>query len=473
MKTRIVVIGGGITGLSAAHRLTELNSEKNLSLEIVVLEQSNALGGVISTIEKDGFLIEEGPDSFITTKPWALNLSNRLGLTEDLIETNDDRRRTFVLFKGKLVPLPEGFIMLAPTRILPFLTTPLFSWKGKARMLMDLFIGGKKQNDESLASFVRRRLGREALERVAQPMISGIYTADAEKLSLRATMPQFLEMEEKYGSVIKGMYQSYRSKGKSVKKDSGARYSLFMSFKKGMSTLVDALNNRLPGGSVKLNQTVNSIIPVKGGWKISTDDSVYNAGGVIITTPSFVAARLIYEFDEPCASLLSSIEYASSAVVILAYKKADISRYAEGFGFVVPMIEKSGLIACSFSSEKFSGRAPEDHIVLRAFVGGAIHPEKLLLPDSEMIDTAQRELGLILGIKSNPLFAAVKRYPDSMPQYFVGHLELLGRIKKELAKHKGLEVAGNAYGGVGIPDCIYSGERAAEKLLDAIQKDLS
>ncbi|MEQ9618569.1 MAG: protoporphyrinogen oxidase [Deltaproteobacteria bacterium] len=471
MKKRIVVIGGGITGLSAAHRLTELSNEKNLDLDVALLEKTGVLGGVISTIERDGFLIEEGPDSFITTKPWALNLSNRLGLAGEIIETNDEKRRTFVLLDGKLAPLPEGFIMLAPTRIYPFLTTPLFSWKGKARMLMDLFIARRQQSDESLASFVRRRLGREALERVAQPMISGVYTADPEKLSLRATMPQFLEMEERYGSVIKGMYHSYKKRGEGVKRESGARYSLFLSYREGMRTLVDALGKSLPDGSVRLNQTVNSLRPVEGGWEVSTEETVYQASGVVLATPSFAAARLLKAFDEPCASLLSDIEYASSAVVILAYKKEDLSNYAHGFGFVVPTIERSGLIACSFSSEKFSGRAPEGYIVLRAFVGGAINPEKLLLSDSEMIDMVERELGVILGINSRPLFTIVRRYPDAMPQYLVGHLELLDRIKEELAKHRGLEIAGNAYEGIGIPDCVNSGERAAERVLETIQRD--
>lgn len=338
-------------------------------------------------------------------------------------------------------------------------------------MLMDFFIPRNQQSDESLASFVRRRLGGEALERVAQPMISGVYTADPERLSLRATMPQFLEMEERYGSVIKGMYHNYRKRKESVKTDSGARYSLFLSFRKGMTTLVRALRNSLPDGSVKLNQSVNSVRPADEGWEVSTDETAYQASGIIITTPSFVTARLIKAFDEPCASLLSDIEYASSAVVILAYKKKDISKYAHGFGFVVPMTEKSGLIACSFSSEKFSGRAPEGYTVLRVFVGGEINPEKLLLSDSEMIDMAERELSVILGIESRPSFTVVKRYPDAMPQYRVGHLELLESIKNELAKHRGLEIAGNAYSGVGIPDCVYSGERAAEKVLETIQQD--
>lgn len=468
MPKRVIVIGGGITGLSAAHRLSELSRDKNLNLEILLLEKSDRPGGVISTIEKDGFLIEEGPDSFITSKPWGLNLCGRLGLDGELIETNKDNRRTFILRDGRLVPLPDGFIMLAPTRILPFLRTPLFSWHGKLRMLMDLVIPRKNPQDESLSSFVRRRLGREALERAAQPMISGVYTADPEKLSLRATMPQFLEMEERYGSVIKGMYHSYRNRKKSGMSDSGARYSLFVSFRKGMGTLVDALIKELPGGCIRLGVTVRDITETNDGWDVATDGGVINASGVIVTTPAHVTGGLIENASKPCATLLREIEYASSAVIIFAYRKEDIERSLDGFGFAVPVVEGSSMIACSFSSEKFAGRAPEGCTLLRAFVGGAISPEKYRMDDSAITGGVERELSALLGIKSKPLFTIIRRHPDAMPQYHVGHLELVERIQRETNKLKGLVLAGNAFGGVGIPDCIDSGESASERLLQSL-----
>lgn len=468
MQKRIIVIGGGITGLSAAHRVAELARENNRNIEILLFEQSNKLGGNISTVERDGFLIEEGPDSFITTKPWALNLSRRLGLEGELIETNDDKRRTFILHNNNLVPLPDGFMMLAPTQILPFLKTPLFTWHGKLRMLFDLFISKKQPGDESLASFVRRRLGREALERVAQPMISGVYTADPENLSLRATMPQFLEMEEKYGSIIKGMYNCYRSRGKNSKSVSGARYSLFVSFRDGMKTLVEALRNCLPEESVRLGQKVVNLTSRDGGWSVETEDAVYDSSGVIITTPAYAAARLLVNVDTPCASLLSEIEYASSLVVILAYRKEDISNKLDAFGFVVPRVENKSIIACSYSSEKFKNRAPEGYTVLRAFVGGAINPEMYQLEDEEIISTVEGELSRLLGIGSKPVFTIIKRYPKSMPQYSVGHLELVEQIMTGISRHKGLELAGNAFGGVGIPDCAHSAEQAAERLLQSV-----
>lgn len=451
--------------------MTELAGENNQNIEILLLEQSGKLGGNISTVEKDGFLIEEGPDSFITTKPWALNLSRRLGLNGELIETNDDKRRTFIVHNDKLVPLPDGFMMLAPTQIMPFLKTPLFTWHGKLRILLDLFISKKQPGDESLASFVRRRLGREALERVAQPMVSGVYTADPENLSLRATMPQFLEMEEKYGSIIKGMYNSYRNKGKDGKSASGARYSLFVSFRGGMKTLVEALRSRLPEESVRLGQKAVNLTPKDGGWNVETEDAAYDASGVIVTTPAYVTARLLENVNPLCASLLSEIEYASSLVVILAYKKQDISNKLDGFGFVVPRVENKSIIACSYSSEKFVNRAPEGYTVLRAFVGGAINPDVYRLGDKEIISAVERELSRLLGIGSQPVFSIIKRYPKSMPQYSVGHIELVERIMKGMSGNRGLELAGNAFGGVGIPDCVHSAEQAAERLLHDIKAE--
>lgn len=468
MPKRVIVIGGGITGLSAAHRLSELGRDKNLNLEIILLERSDRLGGVISTVKRDGFTIDEGPDSFITSKPWGLNLTNRLGLDGELIETNPEKRRTYILHRGRLIPLPEGFFMLAPTMIMPFLKTPLFTWRGKMRMLMDLAIPKKAPADESLASFVRRRLGREALDLAAQPMISGVYTADPEKLSLRATMPQFLELEERHGSVIRGMYRNFRSVKKGAPAGSGARYSLFVSFRYGMNTLVDAIVKKLPEGSIRTGVAVEGIAQTYDGWQISSDCGPLDVSGVILATPAYVTAGLLGDTSSGCASLLRQIEYASSAVVIQAYRKDDIGRELDGFGFVVPRVEGSSIIACSFSSEKFPGRAPEGYTVMRVFVGGAVSPERYIPDDVRMTETVREELSEVLLIKSKPVFTIIKRYPNAMPQYHVGHMDLVEKINKEIRKLDGLEVAGNAFGGVGMPDCVNSGERAAERLLQSL-----
>lgn len=460
MTKRIVVVGGGITGLSAAHRLTELR-EEGLDIEILLIERTTNLGGVISTVNKDGFLIEHGPDMFFTKRPWALDLSKRLGLEDGLIETNEAKRGTYVLWKKKLVPVPEGFLMLAPSKIIPFLKTPLFSWSGKIRMLADLFISKKDSSDETLASFVRRRFGNEALERVAQPMIGGIYTADPEKLSLKATMPQFLEMEQKYGSVIKGMLYNKQDN----KKDSGARYSQFLSFKNGMQTLVNALEKRLPEETIFLEESVNHIKRNDKKWEVKTDKRKLSVSGVIVTTPSYHAASFLQDIDSDIASELSSIEYASSAVVIFAYKKEYISQKLNGFGFVVPSVEKSNLIACSFSSIKYNGRAPDSHILIRAFVGGALNPQILKFEDNQIIEDARGEIEEILRIKGNPEFCLITRYRDAMPQYHIGHLDKVANIREKLLEYNGIEIAGNAYSGVGIPECVHSGEQAAEKIV--------
>lgn len=461
MAKRIVVIGGGITGLSAAHRLTELKGENNLDIEVILIEKTDKLGGAVTTVKKDGFLIELGPDMFFTKKPWALNLSKQLGLEKEFIETNESKRGTYVLWKNKLVPIPEGFLMLAPSKIIPFLKTPLFSWGGKLRMMADLFISKKSVRDESLASFVRRRFGDEALERVAQPMIGGIYTADPEKLSLRATMPQFVEMEEKYGSVIKGMLNN----NKDNQHDSGARYSQFLSFTNGMQTLINALEKSLPEESIYLEESVNHIGKNNDNWEIQTDKRKLTASGVIVTTPSYHAASLVRDIDNDLASEIHSIEYASSAVIIAAYKSEMISQNINGFGFVVPNVERSDLIACSFSSIKFDGRAPEGYILIRAFVGGALNPEILELKDDQIIDRAISELKEILGIKDDPEFTLIQRYPQAMPQYHLGHIEKVESIFGKLTKYKGLVLAGNAYSGVGIPECVHSGELAAESII--------
>jgi len=471
---RLVVIGGGITGLAAAHRLMELRLEKSLPMDVLLLEASDRWGGNIATRWQDGFLIEEGPDAFISQKPWALKLCQRIPTCRDkLIQTNEAYRRTFVVHRGRLHPVPEGFYMLAPTKFTPFILSPLFSWRGKARMAMDLILPrGPKQEDESLASFVLRRLGREALERIAQPLVSGVYTSDPQNLSLRATMPRFLEMEEQHRSIILAMRRERfaardgnQAAGQRSRGEGGARYSLFVSFKDGMATLIDALLARLPQGVARLNHRVESLRPDGGGWRVTVaTGETLKADGVIIATPAYQAATLVQAFDPVLAAQLSEIPYASSIVVHLAYRRSDVPHPLDGFGFVVPAIEKRRLIACSFSSVKFAGRAPAGYALLRCFLGGGIQPEIYHLDDDALLEAVRHEMRDLLGITAPPLFSCLSRHPQSMPQYAVGHLQRVAHIRARLQTHRGLLVAGNAYGGVGIPDCVRSGEEAAEKL---------
>ncbi|HET6890332.1 MAG TPA: protoporphyrinogen oxidase, partial [Pyrinomonadaceae bacterium] len=481
--------------LAAANRLVELRDAGLLDFEITLLEATDRLGGVIRTEHRDGFLLELGPDSFIWEKPEALQLAKTIGLEPNLIETNEHHRRSFIVRDGRLRRVPEGFHLLAPSRLWPFVTSDIFSWPGKLRMAMDLVLPRRHINgtaDESLASFVRRRLGCEALERMAQPMVGGIYTANPERLSLRATMPRFLEIEQEHRSLILGMRRRARAQTvPETEGTSGARYSLFLSFDGGMQMLVDQLSARLPAGTARLNTAVESIgyepsqyhhavaggstgqyhRAVAGGWAIeTTSHEVIRADGVCIALPAYATARLVHSTNSALADELDAIQYASTATVNVAYRRADIPHPLNGFGFVVPFIEKRSIIACTFSSVKFPGRAPENHALLRAFVGGAMQPEMFELDDTEMIRRVQNDLHDLLGVKEPPLFTKVTRWSRSMPQYEVGHLERVSRVEEQLSRLPGLRLASNAYNGAGIPDCIRSGEIAADTIYHELPK---
>lgn len=461
---RVVVIGGGISGLTAAHRLTELNP----ALDLTLIEGSARLGGTLRTDPREGFLLERGPDSFITEKPEAVALAKRLGLESRLIETNNKHRRSFIVRNGRLRPVPEGFQLLAPSRIWPFLTTDIFSFAGKVRMIGDLVLPRKSTNgssDESLSSFVRRRLGREALERMAQPMVGGIYTADPETLSLRATLPRFLDFERDHRSLILAMMR----RGRAQSGTSGARYGLFLSFDAGMEVLVQALKQKLGKCGIKLNTRV-AAIERERWWKLRTDkDETIEADAICLAVPAYVSAQLLTNIDETLAAQLNAIKYASTATINLAFQRSAIQHPLDGFGFVVPFVEKRSLIACTFSNVKFPGRAPSDHVLLRAFVGGALQPELFALDESEMLARVESDLRELLGITGKPLFAEVSKWQNSMPQYEVGHLDRIAAIENSARAISGLTLAGNAYRGAGIPDCIRSGETAAESIHNSLR----
>ncbi|MFI5395024.1 MAG: protoporphyrinogen oxidase [Candidatus Binatia bacterium] len=460
---RIVVVGGGSAGLAAAHRLVELSRERQQPMQLTLLEAGRRLGGAIGTERTDGFVIEAGPDSFISEKPWAINLCERIGFTPRLVRTRDENRRTYVVHNGRLHSLPDGFLLLAPTQFWPLVVTRLFTWPGKLRMAMDLLLPrGPQRSDESLGSFVTRRLGRQALERVAQPLVGGIYTADPDDLSLAATMPRFLEMERKSRSVIWAMWTAQRRAPAATRAMSGARWSLFVSVDDGMQSLVDALAQRLPEGVVRLASAVSSVRRERR-WKIATTtgDTV-EADAVVLATPAHQSARFVTDFDPRLAGELRGIPYASSATVSLAYRNDHIPGTLDGFGFVVPLVEARSIVACTYSSIKYPGRAPEGYVLVRCFVGGAMQQSLFEQDDAAMVESVRRELRELLGITSEPLLTRIHRHAQAMPQYRVGHLERMARIDTSLAQHPGLAVAGNAYRGVGIPDCIHSGEMAAE-----------
>lgn len=441
--------------MAAAYKLHESAAD----LKVTVLEAAPRCGGVISSLRQDQLLFEEGPDSILTQKPWALSLIKRLGLNEHIIETEIENRRTYVAWNGKLHALPDGFVMLAPTNFVSFFQSTLFSPLGKLRMALETLLPRKEDDaEESLANFVRRRFGKEALERIAQPMIGGIYTADPEKLSLNATMPRFLDLEKQNGSVIAGLMKSDR-------KASGARYSLFISLDQGLGLLVDTIISKLNPGTVKTNTAVSAIKKSNAGFIIETKDGDIHADAVIVATPSFQASTMLREFDGELAQKLSQIEYAPSAILNLAYKKSEVPDF-KGFGFVVPAKEKSSIIACTFVSQKYAKRAPDDTVLLRVFMGGALAKDIYALSDAELIKSAKNELKKYLHLDAEPTDLRLTRYPNSMPQYHLGHAALIADIQKQSAGYTGLTFAGNYLQGPGIPDCICTGEAAAQSILE-------
>ena len=489
-RKRVVVIGGGITGLTACYRLVQQAQANDLPLDVVLLEASDRLGGVIATRYEDGLLLEEGPDCFLTTKPWGIELCDELGLNAELIGTTTEHRQSFIVRHGRLVPVPQGFYLMAPGALWPFVTTPAFSWSGKLRMALDLVLPRRTacpgldpgSNDESLADFVIRRLGREALERMAQPMVGGIYTADPRHLSMQATMPQFLEMERRHRSLILALQQRQRQ-ASAQPGVSGARYGLFASFRRGMQTLVDALADRLPAGTVRLQASVRSVrrdpphLPegVRGGcWIISPQDGPdLEADALCLALTAPQAARLVSSLDPELAAGLHDIPYASSAVVTLACDRADLAHPLNGMGFVVPAVEQRSLIACSFSSVKFAGRAPDGKVLLRAFVGGALRQAQALWPDAKLQDAVCQDLRQLLGLTGKPTLCHVSRHASAMPQYHVGHLARVERLEAAAHRWPGLALAGNAWHGVGVPDCIRSGDAAARGLLSDLFPELA
>ncbi|MGH9897421.1 MAG: protoporphyrinogen oxidase, partial [Pyrinomonadaceae bacterium] len=443
-------------------------------VELLLLESGDQVGGVIRTERRDGFLLEHGPDSFISEKPEGIELAKKVGLANELIETNSRHRRSFIVRRGRLHSVPEGFQLLAPSKLWPFATTSIFSLRGKLRIAMEMLVSSRstsEEEDESVAQFVRRRLGQEALERMAQPMIGGIYTGDPENLSLKATMPRFVEMERKFGSVIKAMLNHRRATRENLNGTSGARYTLFLSFRDGMQMLTEAIVSRLNPSIIRLNTRVDALgfnstnklwtLELKSGGKLEAD-------AICLAVPAYAAARLLRSTDEQLAIELESIPYASTATVNLGLRRSDIGHNLNGFGFVVPQIEHRKVIACSFSSVKFAGRAPDGHVLLRAFVGGALQPEMFELDEELIAKIVCDDLATLLQVKSAPLFVQVTKWNRSMAQYTIGHHDRVRRIDAKTDQLSGLQLAGNAYSGAGIPDCIRSGQQAADKLLQTI-----
>jgi oxygen-dependent protoporphyrinogen oxidase len=458
--------------------LYELARGRDLPVEITLVEGKGQFGGVIETEIRNGFLLEGGPDSFLSEKPWALDLARRLGIEKEIIPTRESCRRSFILYRGRLVPVPQGFYMLAPVDFSALVRIPFLSWSGKLRMAMEPFVARRANGDESVGSFVRRRFGEEALCRVGQPMVGGIYTADPEALSLEATFPQFRRMEERHGSVLRGLWAMRGERKKASGTASGPRYSLFLSFRRGVDTLVKALVDRMPEVRLRVFSNVRALgrdenaSPHRGGaWTVTVDHPPsYEADAVCLALPAPKAAALAQPFAPELARELASIPYESVATVNVGYRKRDIDSSMEGFGFVVPAVEGRKIVGCTYGSQKFEGRAPDDAVLLRAFVGGAFHHEMLALDDEELETAVTREIADILGLRARPLFVSIRRHPEAMPQYRVGHLALIRLIEAETRKYPGFYLTGNAFQGIGLPDCIRQAEEAAGEMMKFLEK---
>jgi oxygen-dependent protoporphyrinogen oxidase len=457
---RIAIVGGGISGLAAAFALEERRRAGD-SLEYAVYESGPRFGGVLATDQVDGCLVEAGPDSFLTEKPWAADLCRRLGIEDQLIGSNDGGRKTYILVKGKLTPMPDGLMFMVPTRLAPTLLSTLFSPATKFRMMREWrFSPRPSRNDESVAALVERHYGAEMVERLADPLLSGVYGGEAAQLSVRAVLPRFVEMESKYGSLGRGMLAA-RKNVKTVQ----SALPIFSSLKGGMQQLAEALVARLPVDVLRVISPVQAVQKQDWGWVVSAGYASDQFDAVIVATSATAAAPLFEITSAELASELKAIPYSSSMTVALGFDKEVRAALPAGFGFLVPRSEGKRMLAATFVHNKFSHRAPEDRALIRCFLGGTRDEAVLQLPDEEVLGIVREELRQILGLNAEPVFTRIYRWRGALAQYIVGHLERVQRIESLLKQLPGLALAGNAYRGIGVPDCVRSGEEAAQQVL--------
>jgi oxygen-dependent protoporphyrinogen oxidase len=470
-RLHVLVVGGGISGLSAAYSLQATSRRSGNSLRITLVEAEPRLGGKILTERNEGNVIEAGPDSFLSSKPAALKLCEELGLDDAIVGATESGGGTYILRSGRLEPLPEGITMLVPTKIRPLLASRLLTPWGKLRMGLDFFIPPRRDDaDESVGQFVRRRLGNEAFERMAQPLLSGIYAGDAEQLSLLATFPRLRDVELKHGSLTKGMLDQRRQAKASP--PSTPRRSAFLSLKDGLGAMIDALGEALTDVDVRLGTAVSAIERSgEAGYDVALSRGErLQADAMVLAIPAFAAADLLTRFDSGLAGLLSQIPYVSTATVTLAYRRADVTQTGAGRGFVIPKVEDRELTAVTWVTNKFAGRAPDDVALVRGFVGRAGREEAVELSDAEIIQLVCRELAESLGLDAEPIDALVFRWRRALPQYVLGHVDRVKEIEERVSRLPGMVLAGAAYRGVGIPDCIQSGQRAAERVLEQLDR---
>lgn len=474
---RIAIIGGGIAGLAAAYELEKARNA-GAPLTYTLFEARERLGGSLSSEIVNGAVIERGPDSFLTEKPAASELCRELGIGDQLLPSNDADRKTYILVRNRLVALPDGLMFLVPTKLVPTAVSPLFSFTTKIRMALELLHPPRPSGlaDEAVAALVERHYGTEAVNRLADPLLSGIYGGDATQLSARTVLPRLVEMETQYGSLTRGMLAAHRKMRTMAKANNGngnaaprAPRPIFTALRGGMQQLVDAVTARIDPASLRVATPVSAIAKNGNGWSITAAGASENYDAVIFASPAWAVGGLLAPIDPVLGEDLSTIPYSSSITVNLVYDESKLGTLPEGFGFLVPAVEGRAMLACTFAHRKFLGRTPPGKAVIRAFLGGIRNEHMMTEPDETLVATVRRELSEILGEKTisaklEPEYSQVTRWRRAMAQYSVGHQERIARVNAHAAALPGLKLAGNAYDGIGIPDCIRLGRKAAKEL---------
>lgn len=462
---RVAVIGGGIAGVSTAYELARGGADFTL------YEASHRLGGIVETVHRDGFVVECGPDSWVTEKPWARELAIELGLEDEILPSNDRMRKTYIVQGRQLVAMPDGMRMMVPTKWEPLLNSPLFSWQARLAYLREPKLAEELKAavpdaDESVASFVRRHFGDEVTDTIGAPLLAGVFGGSADLLSVRAVMPAFVKMEREHGSLITALQKSAR------KVETGAASaSVFTTLKSGLQTLVDRMVAVLPASSVRLNDAVTQVMQSGEKWRVEASSGTEEFDAIVVATPADVTRKLLMPIDSSFDELLAMD--ASSAIVVafaFAADRAKSLRIPRGFGFLVPQTKAAShrdpqLLACTFVEQKFPHRAPEGAVLLRAFFGGEAAPLLLDSSDDEIVALAQRQLSALLGPLPEASFRIVRRWPRSLPQYAVGHLQRMSQLAERVQSLSGLHLVGNAYYGVGLPDLVRQGRETARRLV--------
>lgn len=451
--TPVVIVGGGISGLSAAWELTQAGRD------VVLIERRPALGGTIDTFETHDCLLEGGPDAYLAAKPWLHDLIHELGLGDQLLGSNDHRRQTFVVRDGQLVPLPEGLVLMVPSRWEPILASPLLSPVGKEAMRRDVTFRPEDapRDERSVAAFLRDHFGAEAVDYLAEPLLAGVYGGDCEQLSASSVLPRFVELERRYGSLTRGL---------EAERSDRVTGPLFETLRGGWKTLIEALARACGGRLTRRVATAHALERTPGGYRVQADGEWTHASRVMLATPAFEAGRLVANHDPVLAELLSSVPYSSSATVALGYDRASIEHPLNGFGFLVPLRERRHVLACTWVGTKWDHRVPDDKAVLRCFLGGIQAGHVVDESDETLTAWCREDLQRLMGVDAEPLFVRIHRWPRALAQYTVGHGARVAAIEAAVRERwPGLHLIGNAYHGIGLPDCVRLARQAAHAIL--------